>query len=232
MRKIQIALDADGVLRNFTVGALAIVKEVTGRTYSPLDVTAFNFAEALGLSEDETREVMTAISARRGFVTSLPSYPGARQGVRQLRDLGDVFCVTTPWETPWGTNPWWRAESEAWLALHFGIDRVHHADDKASYEADMFVDDRSKNVKAWLTAWPGRTGVFWRTPHNTPESVPWMAHSTSSWEALYQLALETSGAVALKLSTGGWANERKPRVLDAHATAHEAGGEDPSGGAA
>ncbi len=192
MRRIKIALDADGVLRNFTAGALTVVKEVTGKTFDLVDVTAFNFSKALGLTEDETRAVMTVISTRRGFVTALPPYLDARQGVRRLRELGDVFCVTTPWESPWGTNPWWRAESEAWLALHFGIDNVQHADDKTAYEADVFVDDRSKNVRAWLAAWAGRTAVFWRTPHNTSESVPWGADSTGSWGALYEIAKETA----------------------------------------
>jgi hypothetical protein len=189
MKWLKIALDADGVLRNFTAGALVVIKEVTGKVFAPVDVTAFNFSKALALTEDETRAVMTAISTRRSFVTALPSYPDARQGVRRLRDLGDVFCVTTPWESPWGTNPWWRAESEAWLALHFGIDNVHHADDKAAYEADVFVDDRAKHVRAWSSAWPGRTAVLWRTPHNTSESVPVGAHSIGSWDALYDVAL-------------------------------------------
>jgi hypothetical protein len=192
MRKLKFALDADGFLRNFTASALVVVKEVTGKTHTPADVTAFNFTKALELSEDETRAVMTAISARRGFVTSMPPYPEARQGVRRLRELGDVFCVTTPWETPWGTNPWWRSESEAWLALHFGIDCVYHADDKTEYEADVFVDDRDKNVRAWLTAWPGRTAVHWRTLHNRSEAVPWGAHSTSSWDELYQIARQVA----------------------------------------
>ena len=192
MRKIKIALDADGFLRNFTASALVVVKEVTGKSYSPADVTAFNFAKSLGLSDDETRDVMTTISSRRGFVTSMPSYPEARQGVRRLRQLGDIFCVTTPWETPWGTNPWWRSESEAWLALHVGIDHVHHAGDKTTFEADVFVDDRDKNVCAWLTAWPGRTAVLWRTLHNTSEVVPQGAHSTSSWDELYQIARQVA----------------------------------------
>lgn len=196
MRKVQIALDADGLLRNFTAGALVVVKEVTGKTFSPVDIPAFGFSKALGLSESETHAVMTTISTRQGFVTALPSYPEARQGVRRLRELGDVFCVTTPWESPWGTNPWWVSESEAWLALHFGIDRVHHTKDKSAYEADVFVDDWSNNVSAWLAAWPGRTGVFWRTIHNTEEAVPWGAHSINSWNALYQIARGTAlGAV-------------------------------------
>ena len=190
MRRIEIALDVDGVLRDFVAGALAVVKEVTGRTYAAVDVTAFNFCAALGLSADETRGVLTTIDARRGFVTALPPYANAWQGVRRLREVGHVFCVTTPWQSPWGTNPWWCAESEAWLALHFGIDVVHHAEDKTLYDADLFVDDRAKNVQAQLTARPGRTAVFWRTAHNTSEAVPWGAHATSSWDALYQLARE------------------------------------------
>ena len=192
MRKLKLALDADGLLRNFTAGALVVVEEVTGRKFTPVDVTAFNFTKALGLSEDASRAVMKSISSRRGFVTSLPPYPQARQGVRRLRELGDVFCVTTPWDGPSGKNPWWCDESESWLALHFGIDVVHHAADKTGYEADVFVDDKSSHVRDWLAAWPGHTAVFWRTQHNTSEAVPWGAHSTGSWDALYEIAREAA----------------------------------------
>ena len=188
MKKLQIALDADGLLRNFTAGALIVVEQVTGKKFTLADVTAFNFTKAIGLSDSETREVMKTIGTRRGFVTSLPPYPEARQGVRRLRELGNVFCVTAPWET----NPWWRGESESWLALHFGIDVVHHAADKTGYEADLFVDDKSSHVRDWLTAWPGRAAVFWRTPHNMSESVPWGTHSTGSWDALYEIAREAT----------------------------------------
>jgi 5'(3')-deoxyribonucleotidase len=186
VRRLHIAIDCDGILSDFTAGALRVVEEVTGRHYEPADVGEFDFTKALGLSASESRAYAEAINTRRGFASSLAPYPGARQGVRRLRDLGEVFCVTTPWDG----NPWWREEREAWLALHFGIDRVHHAEDKSAYEADVFVDDRSKHVRAWLAAWPGRVAVFWRTPHNTSETVPAGAHSSSSWEALYQLARE------------------------------------------
>ena len=188
MRRLSIALDVDGVLANFTAGVLVLVEEVTGKRYEPADVTVFDFAKALGLSADDRERIMKVISNRRGFAASLPPYPDARQGVRRLRELGDVFCVTHPWES----NPWWRAERDSWLALHFGIEVVHHADVKTGYEADVFVDDKSSHVRDWLGAWPGRTAVFWRTPHNTSESVPWGAHSTGSWAALYELAREAA----------------------------------------
>ena len=188
MKKILIALDVDGLLANFAAGALIVVEQVTGKKFTLADITVFDFTKALGLSASEAIEVKKAIGAKRGFAMSLPPYPEARQGVRRLRELGEVFCVTSPWDS----NAWWRSERESWLALHFGIERVHHASDKTGYEADVFVDDKSSHVHDWLSAWPGRTAVFWRTPHNTSESVPWGAHSIGSWEALYEIAREAA----------------------------------------
>ena len=188
MKKFSILLDCDGVLADFTAGMLVVVAEVTGKCFTPADVTLFDFTKALDLTKDEAVAVKKAIGAKRGFAMALPAYPEARQGVRRLRELGEVFCVTHPWES----NPWWRTERDSWLALHFGIDVVHHDDDKTSYEADVFVDDKSSHVRDWLAAWPGRTAVLWRTPHNTSETVPYGAHTTGSWDALYQIAREAT----------------------------------------
>jgi 5'(3')-deoxyribonucleotidase len=188
MKRLRIALDCDGVLADCCSGLLRVVEEVTGRKYSASDVMQLDVVLALGLSADEAAAYKAVIDSRRGFAASLVPYPLARQGVRRLRELGEVFCVTTPWKF----NPWWRDERDAWLALHFGIDVVHHAEDKSSYEADVFVDDRSDHVRAWLNVWSGRTAVLWRTLQNSAESVPCSAHSVGSWEALYQLARETA----------------------------------------
>jgi hypothetical protein len=184
VRRLTFALDVDGFLCNFVAGVLVVVEEVTGKCFSPDDITIFDFTKALGLTKAEAVAVKKAIGARRGFAASLPPYPRARQGVRRLRELGDIFCVTHPWES----NPWWRDERDSWLALHFGIDRVHHAEDKTGYEADIFVDDKSSQVASWMAAWPGGTGVFWRTPHNVSEAVPPGAHATSSFDTLYEIA--------------------------------------------
>jgi len=188
VKKLSIALDVDGVLADFSSGALRVVEEVTGKRFVPADITAWDFTKVLGLSASEASAVKKAIGAKRGFAASLAPYPLARQGVRRLRELGEVFCVTSPWDT----NAWWRAERVSWLALHFGIDVVHHNHDKTGYEADVFVDDKSSHVLDWLSAWPGRTAVFWRTPHNSSEVVPYGAHATSSWDMLYEIAREAA----------------------------------------
>ena len=197
MRK-RIAIDCDGVLADFVSGVLVIVEEVTGKRHRPEDIAVFDFTKALGLTTAEAVAVKKAIGAKRGFAMSLPPYPEARQGVRRLRELGDVFCITHPWES----NPWWKAERDSWLALHFGIDIVHHNDDKVGYEADVFVDDKASHVAAWLAAWPGRTAVLWRTPHNTSEPVPPGAHATSSWDDLYLLARDAAIVPVQQTSSG------------------------------
>lgn len=190
MRMISIALGCNGVLADFTAGVLRLIQEVTGKKFDAAAVTDRDFTSVLGLSTHEAEEVRRALNARRGFVTSLPRYPQARQGVRRLRTLGKVFCVTTPLDS----NIWWRDECESWLALHFGIDHVHHTDndDKTPYEADLFVDDDAAHVHQWLAAWPGRTAVFWRNPHNRQKIVPRGARISESWEDLYQIAKEVA----------------------------------------
>jgi 5'(3')-deoxyribonucleotidase len=184
VKRLRIALDCDGVLADCCSGLLRVVEEVTGRQYSISDVKQFDVVRSLDLSAGEAAAYKAVISSRRGLAASLAPYPLARQGVRRLRELGEVFCVTYPCEC----NPWWHEERDAWLALHFGIDVVHHAKDKTAYEADVFVDDQSVHVRAWLATWSGRTAVLWRTLHNSTESVPCGAHLVGSWEALYQLA--------------------------------------------
>lgn len=182
----RLALDSDGFLSNFTWGALAVVKEVTGRQYAETDVTMFDFAKSLGLSAEEARAVKNIIGTRQGFCASLPPYPGARDGVRRLREFGHVFCVTTPWDS----NIWWRSERESWLALHIGIDEVEHKVDKSDTDADVFVDDKASHVRDWLIKHPDGCGVFWQTLHNTSEPVPYGAHVIGNFDALYHVVRE------------------------------------------
>jgi len=190
MRMISIALGCNGVLADFNAGVVRLIQDVTGKKFDAAAVIDRDFTTGLGLSTHEAEEVRVALNARRGFATALPRYPQARQGVRRLRTLGKVFCITTPYDS----NVWWRDECESWLALHFGIDHVHHTDnnDKTPYKADVFVDDDAEHVHQWLTAWPGRTAVLWRNLYNKQQLVPQGAHAAESWEALYQIAKEAA----------------------------------------
>jgi hypothetical protein len=180
----KIVLCCDGLLSNFAAGVLLVVEEVTGKKFYPADVIGHDFGKVLDLSAGETAAVANTIASRRGFVLGLRPYPRARHGVRCLRELGDVACVA-----PRDLDTRWREERESWLALHVGIDHVHHVDnfDESECDVDVFVSAVSEHVREWLIAWPGRTAVFWRTLHNGGELLPRGAHLIGSWEVLYQV---------------------------------------------
>lgn len=174
-------IDCDGVMSNFAARMLDVVFRVTGRRYTPEQVTEFNFSKALGLSPADAAVVKHAIS-QPGFCAGLQPYPGAVAGVRRLRELVDVHVVTTRWHS----NPTWAHEREAWLHEHFdiGFGRVHHAASKHVYAGDVFVDDKADHVADWAREWPGKLAVLWRTPHNRTEPLPPGARETSEWSTL------------------------------------------------
>lgn len=185
MRRLKVLFDCDGVLRQFTGGALKVVARVTGRHHDVSEVTRYDFCEALGLSRDEARAVKQAIGVTRGFASSLDVYPDAVGALRAIRAVADVRVVTSPWNS----NDTWTSDTEKWLYQNFGIPfvHVHHTHDKASIFGDVFVDDKLEHVREWKDAWPSKTAVFWRTPHNAHESTPDGAVSMNRWDSLVNL---------------------------------------------
>jgi 5'(3')-deoxyribonucleotidase len=187
-RQLRILLDVDGVLADFTSAALDIVAKVCGRRYALADVARFDICDAFGLPKASRRLVMGTIARTPGFVSSMEPLPGALEGVAKLRAMADVYILTTPWPG----SPTWEHERREWLAHHFKIEHKHvlQGDPKFLVDGDVFVDDRSGNVRAWLAERPMKCGVLWGTRHNTDEAVPAGAHYVTKWPALLDLARE------------------------------------------
>lgn len=178
----RILLDCDGVLADFVGPVLDLVHEVTGRRHKREDIAAFDFVAQLGLSRDEAVLVKREISHRDGWWCSLPVYEGARAGVDRLREFGEVFVVTSPWNS----CRTWLHDRETWLAKHFDIPASNLLVGSAKHlvAGDMLVDDRSDTLREWAR-WHGHHGgkaVQWQTPHNRNE--PWLGLSTRCWNEL------------------------------------------------
>ncbi len=94
----RILLDCDGILAGFIGGVLDLVEEFTGVRHPLEAVDRFDFAAALALCPDHKRAVTLTISHRKGWWSGLPVLEGAIDGVRALRDVADVYIVTTPVE--------------------------------------------------------------------------------------------------------------------------------------
>jgi 5'(3')-deoxyribonucleotidase len=180
----RVLLDCDGILANFVESYLDIVTHVTGRRYSLEDVTRFDICGSLGLSHTESVIIKKALSEQRGFCLALKVYPGAKDGVARLRELADVYIVTSPWNS----SQTWMHEREQWLREHFGIPHSHIIHTSAKYvcRGDVFVDDKVDAVAKWQAEHPSALAVVWDTPHNQDDHAPGLFR-TNDWTSLYHL---------------------------------------------
>jgi 5'-nucleotidase len=187
----RVLLDCDGVLADFIGPVLDLVYLVTDRRHTHEQVDRFDFAACLDLSPDEKRAVRDVISGTEGWWRSLPVLPRAQDGVRRLREVADVYVVTSPWNS----CKTWLYEREAWLKEHFGIPHSHVLAGSAKHLVDgnMLVDDRTETLTRWrdchqynvdgsIVALP----VLWETPHNRLDG--WDGTSTRSWDDVIRWA--------------------------------------------
>jgi 5'(3')-deoxyribonucleotidase len=191
MSRPVVLLDCDGVLSDFVSAVLDLVHELCGPRYQPHDVTCFDLAKSLGLTDEERARVFGAITSRPGFARELAVYPDAIAGVAALRAVADVYIVTSPWNS----NPTWTHDREAWLREHFGIPHSHviHTSAKHLVAGDVLVDDKTSTLVEWQAAHPRGVAVQWQTPHNLYDG--WAGWSTCSWDHVAR-AIATFGACA------------------------------------
>lgn len=176
-----VLLDVDGVLADF-IGAVlrSLSALVPGRRHVHEDITRFDFVSELKLTADEKKAVMSAIGGKE-FWPRIDPFPGAREGVARLREIADVYIVTSPWNS---CETWLHAR-ESWLRRHFDIPHSHVLAGSAKHicAGDYFVDDKTETLQRWRAA-RGRVGtaIQWETPHNRFDG--WNGPSTRSWDQL------------------------------------------------
>lgn len=145
-RRLKILVDADGVMADFTSAYLNVLADITGRYHSSSEVTSWEFKECVA-SEDEDKAVWARIRETPGLVRNLAPIWGLKSALAELRQLGDVVCVTSP---VWGTT--WAEERYHWLAEHgdFGRRDIVFASDKSHVHGDVLIDDHVKNLAEWF----------------------------------------------------------------------------------
>lgn len=178
-----ILLDVDGVLADFVGAYLALLQDVTGIVATREQVNQWDIAAALGLTAAQSAEVKRAIGNAHLLAGRLAVYPGAIDGVRELEKLGDVYIVTSPWNS----NPTWTHDRERWLYTHFGIksSRVVHTSAKHLVRGDVFIDDKTTAVAKWREAHPTALPVLWLNAHNRTDL--WDGQCTGDWAFLCEL---------------------------------------------
>jgi 5'(3')-deoxyribonucleotidase len=181
--KPRILLDCDGILSDFTTRVTQLVNEELGTTSNSWDITIWDFAAALGLDAETAFKIKRKLGATEGFAASILPYPGAADAVRKLKEIADVYVVTSPWNS----NKTWVYEREAWLLKHFGISHRHVMHGSAKYlcAGDFFVDDKVEHLELWQAEHPDGVAVKWKTLHNPSEI--WSGVTTNDWNEILRL---------------------------------------------
>lgn len=140
--KPVLALDADGVLVDFTTPALKFINS-HGRLKTLADVTNWSVFD-----DDEKLEAMyrREIVAQPGFCRNMQAYPGAVEFGRAAQKEYTVMIVTSPYNVP---N--WYEGREDWMVEKLGLSRknVCFLSRKEFFDADILVDDKVENIEQW-----------------------------------------------------------------------------------
>jgi len=162
-----VLLDCDGIMADF-VGACVRELASVGVHVRAEDVDRYDMMSAWKLTHG-ARETLLAAWNRPGFCSSLAPYPGAREGVDALREIAEVYVVTTPM---WSSLTWMRERTD-WLESRMGIpkQRVVHTEAKHVIDGDLLVDDNDRNLCAWSEEALRRyratyQGILWSRPWN------------------------------------------------------------------
>ena len=144
MRPI-VLMDVDGVIADFCHAYLFWTKMVTGKKFTPGDVTQWEFADALNLSSEESHAIDMVL---RGpdIASGFGEYPGSVRLVKELMTFADVVFVTSPF----AKSPTWAHDREWWLKARFGEDaKIIHTKHKQYVDGDFMIDDGPHNLAAW-----------------------------------------------------------------------------------
>lgn len=156
-----ILLDCDGILSDFITAALKIVRLKTGKQFKHDDITQWDIFKSIGMPE--MWKTLHEVANRKGWCAKLKPYPGAQEGVQRLKDMGEIYIVTSPLSTSY-----WCLERTQWCEKHFGLGKpnVIHTEAKHMVRGNVLVDDKPENVQAWKAVNPDGLAILWDANYN------------------------------------------------------------------
>lgn len=176
MSKPVILLDVDGVLADF-VGEVIRIGNELGGSVKREEATQYDVFKYF------TPEIAAAVKravAAEGFCLSLNPFREAMDGVAHLRDLGNVYAVTSPW-----SSKTWCYERTSWLRSCFGFrtGEIVHTAAKYLVRGDVLIDDKASHVQEWQVVNPSGLALLMDAPYNRNVTE---LHRVTSWSAIVQ----------------------------------------------
>jgi 5'(3')-deoxyribonucleotidase len=200
--KHRVGVDVDGVLADLLTPCLRIAGEMLGKE---LTVDHMQGWDLDCLFPDE--QVLDAFWKRigePGVCRNLEPYPEAVAGVAALREVADVYIVTSYLHDA----PQWVHERDQWVQEHFGIPRskMVHTKAKYTFAGKMLVDDKPQNIQEWAAEHEKGIPVLWEQPYNSSHvfsgSVDYRVVRAQDWGKLVGLVSKRSHRCQCGLEVG------------------------------
>jgi 5'(3')-deoxyribonucleotidase len=155
----RFLIDVDEVLANFAEPAVEVLSNILGEPWTFDAMLPGAWDMFAGLSPEQKARVAEIIEDPAWY-TSLEPYPGARDAIDRLRELSDVYVVTSAMS--------WAPERIGWLKHYFGFDKEHLVFTKAKHlvRGDFFLDDHPGQVQRWQQEYPMGHGMLWTSVNN------------------------------------------------------------------
>jgi len=196
MKRPRVLLDADGVLADFLGQSLDVLAEISGQKWH---IDQFKTWDIFETVPSRYEKVFFETINQLGWCRSLPVYPEAVAGVTRLREIAEIYIVTSPMNH----IPTWMFERERWVEEHFGIHhkKVVHTSAKYLCTADVLIDDRPANIQAWEREHPEGLGLLWDQPYNRGEEV---GLRVQSWAQVHAVVENLQDVAAFKQGKLPW----------------------------
>ena len=173
MTRPTILLDVDGPMADFASSYLDAYYWETGERRRVGDVDRWDIhkagwfverALAMGTTPHVLRARVDAHVIRPDFCSLITPRTEAIEAVAELRQIADVYVVTSPWTS----SPTWVYERTRWIERHFGIPpkNVIHTAAKHLVHGDLLLDDKPSHVESWGERWPDGFALLYGMPHN------------------------------------------------------------------
>lgn len=177
----RVLLDVDGVLADFHTPCLDLINRYGGTKHSMNDLSEWDLFNALGI-DPEVKHLVYEYMKQPGWCRQIGVYPEAKEGVARLREVADVYVVTSPMN-----GPTWTHERDRWLMYHFGFTtkQIVHTSAKYLCAGDALIDDKIDNLLKWKRCHPGGLGIRWivkQYRHHEYEGP-----STDNWDKVIEL---------------------------------------------
>lgn len=175
--KPRVLLDIDGVCGDFLTPCLEAVFQHTGKRFTPEDIGDWDIMKSLGIEGPDAKTIYESMQAP-GLCLGIPVYPGAKEGVEELRKIAEVLAVTSPF----GGNHWMH-ERDQWCIQNLGFhkDDVLHVRSSRKHvvSGDFLIEDKTSTLVEWCSHHPKGHGVLFRRSYNTRDG--WEGTSANDW---------------------------------------------------